>query len=179
MKHVLAIALLCLFAAPAARAQAPSTQHLAEMKKLDFMVGHWVGDASFLMGPGQRQTFSMDEVVASKLGGALLAVEGIGKTKPADGSQPRVIHHAFGVLFYDASANRFTMRAYKSNGLFVDVDPKVGDRVVEWSYTDPRLGQVRYTMKLTERGEWHEIGEASRDGSTWSKFFEATLRKVE
>jgi hypothetical protein len=179
MKHVLAVALLCLFAAPSAPAQAPSTQHLTEMKKLDFMIGHWVGEASYLTGPTQRQTFSMDEVVSAKLGGSLLAVEGIGKTKPADGSQPRVIHNALGVLFYDAAANRFTMRAYKSNGLFVDVEPKVGDRVVEWSFTDPRLGQVHYTMKLTERGEWYEVGESSRDGATWSRFFEATLRKVE
>ena len=64
-------------------------------------------------------------------------------------------------------------------GLFVDVEPKVGDRGVAWSFEDPRLGRIRYTMRLTERGEWHEVGESSRDGSTWSTFFEATLRKVE
>jgi hypothetical protein len=179
MKHVLAVVVLALVAPSIARAQAPATNHLAEMKKLEFMTGHWVGEASFQTGPGQRQTFSMDEVVQWELGGALLAVKGIGKTKPAAGAESRVIHNAFGAIFYNVATGRFTMRAYKSTGFFVDVEPKVGDRVVEWAYTDPRLGQVRYTMKLTERGEWHEVGEASRDGATWSTFFEATLRRVE
>jgi len=175
MKHVLAVALL-LLSPVVVRAQ---ERHLAEMKRLDFMIGHWVGEASFQTGPDRRQLFAMDEVVATKLGGALLAVEGLGTTKPTDGSAPRVIHNAFGVIFYDAAANRFTMRAHKSNGLFVDVEPKVGERSVEWNFAAPRLGQVRYKMQLTERGEWHEVGEASRDGATWSRFFEATLRKTE
>jgi hypothetical protein len=169
--------LAALACAGAARAQGPAAPNLAEMKKLDFMIGRWSGDATFQMGPGQQATFSMDEVVEAKLGGALLVVEGIGRTKPAAGGEGRVVHHAFGIVSYDSAANRFAMRAYKSNGLYVDAEPKVGDRTIEWAFSDPRLGQVRYAMRLTERGEWHEVGESSRDGSTWTKFFEATLRK--
>jgi hypothetical protein len=179
MKQILATVLIVLACAAGARAQGPAAPHIAEMKKVEFMTGHWVGEASFQMGPGQRNVFSMDEVVESKLGGALLVVEGIGKTKPPAGVEPRVIHHAFGIVSYDAATNRFAMRAYKSNGLFVDVEPKVGDRTIEWSFLDPRLGQVRYAMKLNERGEWFEVGESSKDGATWTRFFEATLRRTD
>lgn len=43
--------------------------------------------------------------------------------------------------------------------------------------TPPRGGTIRYTMDLTDAGEWHEIGERSSDGTKWEKFFEMTLRK--
>jgi hypothetical protein len=35
----------------------------------------------------------------------------------------------------------------------------------------------RFTITLTPAGEWWEIGEFSRDGTTWTKFFEMTLKK--
>jgi hypothetical protein len=33
-------------------------------------------------------------------------------------------------------------------------------------------------MTLTEKGEWHEVGEYSLDGKAWTKFIEMTLTRV-
>jgi hypothetical protein len=169
--RVLAAVLVALVGASGATAQEP--KHVAEMKRLDFLVGRWQGEARYQMGPGQQQTVSQTEIVETKLGGAVLAVEGIGK---AGGE--RVVHHAFAVLAYDAKAGRFTLRAHKADGSVIDVEPQVGDRTLVWGFPDPRAGQIRYTVRLTERGEWHEVGEASRDGATWHKFMEMTLARV-
>jgi hypothetical protein len=32
---------------------------------------------------------------------------------------------------------------------------------------------------VTEKGEWNEVGEFSRDGEKWMQFFEMTLTKVQ
>jgi hypothetical protein len=92
------------------------------------------------------------------------------------------VHHAFAVVSYDVDAKRFTMRAFKGEGRMVDPELKIGDRSIVWSFEDPRVGRMRYTMTLNERGdargEWFEIGESTRDGAAWTRFFEATLRKV-
>ena len=41
----------------------------------------------------------------------------------------------------------------------------------------PPTGRVRFTIALTPAGEWSEIGEYSRDGTAWAKFFAMTLKK--
>ena len=46
-----------------------------------------------------------------------------------------------------------------------------------WGFAVPQAGRVRFTITLTQAGEWWEIGEFSRDGATWAKFFEMTLKK--
>jgi hypothetical protein len=36
---------------------------------------------------------------------------------------------------------------------------------------------VRFTMNLTDAGQWHEIGEFSMDGATWRQFLDFTLTR--
>ena len=52
-----------------------------------------------------------------------------------------------------------------------------GPNKAVWTMTIPQ-GTMRYTISLTEKGEWFEVGEYSRDGEKWSKFLEMTLSKV-
>lgn len=179
MKHVYVLAaavLVALGGAAGARAQEP--KHLAEMEKLAFLAGDWEGEARYRTGPGQPQTVSQRETAERRLGGTVLVVEGIGTTRPAGGEGARVVHHAFAVLSYDAGAGRFMVRAYKADGQTIDAEATVGDRTLAWGFQDPRAGRIRYTVTLTERGEWHEVGEATRDGAVWHKFMEMTLSRV-
>lgn len=44
--------------------------------------------------------------------------------------------------------------------------------------TAPQGGDIRFTITLTEKDEWHEAGEFSRDGKNWIEFFEMTLQRV-
>jgi hypothetical protein len=41
----------------------------------------------------------------------------------------------------------------------------------------PPRGQMRYTIKHNEKGEWFEVGEMTQDRQTWHKFFEMTLER--
>ena len=37
---------------------------------------------------------------------------------------------------------------------------------------------ISYRLGLDQDGDWHEVGEGSRDGETWFPFFEMKLRKA-
>ena len=70
------------------------------------------------------------------------------------------------------------MRAYRADGQFIDAWIKPGEGGLTWSFDIPGMGTMRYTMRINEKGQWHEIGEMSRDsGTTWNQFFEMTLDK--
>jgi hypothetical protein len=34
-----------------------------------------------------------------------------------------------------------------------------------------------FTIKRTDKDEWHEMGETSRDGKSWHQFFEMVLHR--
>ncbi len=50
------------------------------------------------------------------------------------------------------------------------------DGAFVWSMTHPQAGRVRYTIRV-DAGRWHEVGESSRDGISWSRFFEMGLAR--
>ena len=39
-------------------------------------------------------------------------------------------------------------------------------------------GVRRFIIGINQKGQWHEIGEFSRDGENWYQFFEMSLDKV-
>ena len=51
------------------------------MKKLEFLVGDWSGEATVLRGPGQFVELAQTESVQFKLDGLVLVIEGTGRTK--------------------------------------------------------------------------------------------------
>lgn len=155
-------------------AQAPdpaATQ--AGIAKLDFMVGRWQGTAWQQRGSERIQT-QMLEVVERKLGGAVLLVEGRG-TIPVPGAEERVVHHALGVISFDPGSGRYTLRSYIATGQSGDFALTLIDGGVQWSREVPG-GRVRNTARYT-KDEWHEIGEFSRDGTTWMQVMEMRLKR--
>ena len=146
---------------------------LGEMKKLDWLVGSWQGSGWMQMGPQGRREFTINETVQSKLGGLVLLIEGLGKSK-ADGS---VVHTALAFVSYDEQAKTFRWRAFTAEGRQTDAEAKAGANVLEWGMQLSPRGQIRYTIKLNQRGEWFEVGEMSQDGQTWQKFLEMTLHR--
>lgn len=160
------------------QAQVPASLQLAEMKKLDFLVGQWKGDGWIEFAPGQRRTFTQTETVQSKLSGLVLLIEGLGKGKTSGSEQEVTVHNALGVVSYDNQAKLFRWRAYQADGRSVDTEAKVTDRSLEWGFGNAQMGNIRFTIQLTEAGQWFEIGEVSRDGKNWKKFFEMTLQRL-
>ncbi|HLJ85690.1 MAG TPA: DUF1579 family protein [Candidatus Angelobacter sp.] len=169
--------LLCLFSASSwAQPGAPGTANqLAEMKKLDFLLGSWKGSGYFEFGPGKRKTFTETENIQKKLGGLVLFIEGEGL---AGGEKPTPIHSALALVSYDEQSKNFKWYAYRAGSGALDTTAKVGDNTLEWGFADPHAGNIRFVIKLNEKGQWFETGEASRDGATWQKFFEMTLDRV-
>jgi hypothetical protein len=155
---------------------APAAQRAA-MKKLDFLVGQWKGEGWVEFGPGQKRTFQGTEVVDRKLDGLLLAVEGLHRGRVGD--KEVVVHNAFALVSYDDKAGRYRFQAFTGRGNYEDAEAKVSEGQLVWGMKVPQFGEVRYTIKLDDKGRWFETGEVSRDGKTWQQFFEMTLRRVE
>ncbi len=175
--RVLLVMLLGLV--PSALAQGPppgtAAAEIAEIKKLEFMVGRWQGEG-WMEGPGGRTPFRGGEHVQSKLGGRILLVEGLFKGATPSGEEITV-HETLAVISYDTQAKTYRLRTYVARGGTGDHQLKLtGDRAWEWGFT-AGPATIRFTMKLTEAGEWFEIGERSTDGQTWHQFFEMKLKK--
>lgn len=161
-------------AAGTVHAQAPDPAAAqAAISRLDFMVGRWRGPAWQLRGNDRVQT-QMLEVVERKLGGAVLLVEGRG-TVPVSGAEDRVVHHALGVISFDAASGQYTLRSYIATGQSGDFVLTPIEGGVLWTREVPG-GRIRNTARYT-KDEWHEVGEFSRDGIIWTQVMELRLRR--
>jgi len=170
--------LFLLWSLPVAlSAQTPVSILREEMKKLDYMVGQWQGTGWISRGAG-RQTFAGTETVQRKLGGVALLVEGNFKGKLPGAAQDTTVHETLAVISYDDKAKRYRFQTYLATGSTGDHELAITEDGWQWGMQTPR-GNVRYTFKLTEKGEWFEIGEFSQDGTSWQKFFEMTLQRMQ
>lgn len=161
------------------RAAAPGVAAQKEaMKKIEWLAGDWEGTAKFDSGRGGGEdtwmTIRQSEAVKMKLSGRVMLIEGTGRVKA--GEEDRVVFEALATVSYDPESQSFKMRAFGPEGA-VDPSFEVGDKTVIWGFTT-RMGKVKYTIKLDEKGRWVEVGERSGDdGKTWKKFIELTLER--
>jgi hypothetical protein len=178
MKAIIPLLFLCLLSSSGFSQNTESTQ-LTEMKKLSFLVGQWKGNGYFEYAPAQQRPFTETENVQMKLGGLMIIFEGSGQSKTANGEEVTV-HSALGLARYDDQSKTFRWQAYRADrGTLSTIDTKaeVGNQSLQWGYQDAH-GQVRFSIKLDEKGEWFEIGEISSDGQAWRKFMEMTLQRL-
>ncbi len=172
---------VCLTLLPlTARAQAPGPpppEQLAAMKKLEWLVGQWKGEAVIEIGQGRQRTITQYEHVQIKQGGLLYLVEGKGTVRPDGQDQETTVFEALAVLSYDDMAKRYRWQAH-TGGRYAEVQAEVGEKRIVWRLPRTTQGDVRYTITQTPAGEWHELGERSQDGATWTKFIELRLKKV-
>lgn len=177
-KVIIPLLLLSLVSLPLA-AQDLKAQREA-MKKMDFMVGKWKGEGWVEMPGAKRETFTQTEHVQKRLDGLALLVEGHG-TAPGPGKDEEITtFRAIALLSYDEEKGSYRFASSTSQGRHGNNEGRLVDGGWEWFYPVPQVnGRVRYTIKLTDKGEWHEVGEFSRDEKTWRKFHEMTLKKVE
>jgi hypothetical protein len=157
-----------------AQASSPLDPNLANAA---FLLGKWEGAGWIEFVPGRRSEFRQFESISAKLGGGAIVIEGLGTRKGADGADT-VTHEAIGILTYDANQKKPQMRDYRSGGQFVDADVRLEPNKLTWQFQLQGIGMTRYTIVLDHKGQWLEIGEMSKDGSEWRKFFETTLVRV-
>jgi len=163
------IVLLAAFAGISAQ-ENTAEQQRSEVKKLESMVGQWKGSGWIQRGQ-TRETFTGTENVQRKLDGLAILVEGR-FTNP----EGKVIHETLAALAFDTKARIYKFRTYLASGMSGEHDFKLTADGYEWGFESP-MGTIRYTIK-TANDVWLEIGEFSKDGKTWVKFFEMKLDKV-
>ena len=180
MKSSLWCAVAVLVAASSASAQPPAAgPHKAEMKKLDYLAGKWKGTAKITQGPKGEVTVTQTEDVQYRLDGVVMLVEGVGRGKLPGKDEDGVVFNALGVISYDAAAKKHKIKAYRAEGQSVDADITLTEKGFVWGFKEPTRGvEVKYTLTITPKGEWHEVGEYTLDGKAWTKFIEMTLTRV-
>lgn len=157
-----------------AQTSGPPAAALHEMAKLKFLVGSWRGSGWMEYAPGRKQPFNSSEQVDLKLDGLLLLIEGIHQVSLSAEKRELKVHHALAMITYDATRKDYVVRASKTTGESVDARGQFKDGAFIWGFQDPRLGHLRFTIRLTD-GKWQEVGERSADGKTWTKYLEMNL----
>jgi hypothetical protein len=94
----------------------------AAMKKLDFLLGTWAGEARIVRGPGEMVEMMQTEEAQYKLDGLVLTIEGVGRTK----SEGKAVLQAFGIISYDDESEKYYMRAF-NDGRFLEPEVKLLD----------------------------------------------------
>jgi hypothetical protein len=143
------------------------------LKKLDFLVGKWSGEARVLRGPGETLELIQTEEAQYKLDGLILIIEGIGKTK-ADG---KVALQALGIVSYDDEAGTYRMRAY-NDGRYLETDLKLSEngKGITWGFA---LGEIKTSsvLRINEKGEWTELTEIAVGSQPARKLMELTVSR--
>lgn len=125
------------------------------MKKLDFLVGKWMGEARISRGAGETTELVQTEEAGFKLDGLILVIEGIGRAK-SDGTP---VLQAFGVISHEDETQTYRMRAF-NDGRFLETEVKLseGHTGMTWGFA---LGEIKTksVMRINEKDEWTELHE--------------------
>jgi hypothetical protein len=138
------------------------------MKKLDFLVGKWSGEARVFRVPTQAVELIQTEEAYYKLDGLILIIEGVGRNR-SDGN---VALQALGVVSYDDEAGAYRMRAY-NDGRYMETELKLSEsgESISWGFA---LGEVKTSsvLRVNEKGQWTELTELSIGSQPARKFME-------
>ncbi len=141
------------------------------MKKLDFLIGEWTGEARLLRGPGEPVLLTQTEEAQYKLDGLILLIEGVGRTK-TDG---KLVLQALGIGSYDDESGTYRMRAF-NDGRFLETEVKLLDngKGITWGFT---VGEIKTNsvMRINEKGDWTELHEITIGSTPPRKFMELTV----
>ncbi len=146
----------------------------AAMKKLEFLVGEWVGEASVLRGPGQFVELVQTESARFRLDGLLLEIEGVGRAKSGGGA----VLQALGLICFDDAAGAYRMRAF-NDGRWLESEVVMveGERSISWGFA---VGEIRTktVLRMNEEGEWTEFGELTIGERGPMKMMDLRVRRV-
>ncbi|SRR5579871_1325044 len=170
--HIAAAAILLLFAAQTVRTPDIEAQRAA-MKKLSFLIGEWSGEASVLRGPGTIVEINRTQVAQYKLGGLVLMIEGVGRTK----SDNKPSLQALGFISYDDAVGTYRMRAF-NDGRWLESDVKLLDdgKSLSWGFA---LGDIhtQSTLRINDQGEWTEHADIVIGARPPQKLMDLVVRR--
>ena len=163
----------------AAAGQVPSSTQVAEMGKLDFLIGEWKGQGwEFKLDGSRANSFSQKTNVQAREGDATLRIKDERAFKPLKGTMGRSKLDA--IISYDETVKLYHWRGKNSKSI---LEAKLlSDRTFHYGMpfsitVEPRDGYRRTTIEVNENGEWHETLEVWVRGK-WYKFEESILKKA-
>jgi beta-N-acetylglucosaminidase len=160
------------------QAQNDSIKNLVTLEKLDFMIGEWEG-TGWMMTRSGKENAKIIEKVEYKLEKGIMVVEGLGTKIDSITNEKKIVHNAFGIVFFDSKTNYLTIDAYKNGESTQSKIEFIKDKIIQWNMEIPNQGKVRFTVDFSTEKKWVEIGEFSRDGENWMKFLDLNLDKIE
>jgi hypothetical protein len=179
MKTIQLPVLLAVILSPPQMAQQPRSPDVeaqrAAMKKLDFLVGRWTGDARISREAGDTTELVQTEEAGYKLDGLILLIEGTGRRK-SDGAP---VLQALGVVTYDDEHKTYRMRAF-NDGRFLETEVKLLEdgKGMTWGFA---LGEIKTNsvMRINEKGEWTETHEISINSQPSRRLMEVAVHRRE
>ena len=168
MKFLISCIALCIpCAAQVSRVPDLEAQRAA-MKKLDFVIGKWTGEARLFRGPGEPLVLIQTEEAQYKLDGLVLVIEGVGRTK----ADSKLTLQALGIISYNDESGTYHMRAF-NDGRFLETDMGLLDhgKGITWGFA---FGQIRTSsvMRVTAGGDWTELTEIAIGSEPPRKYME-------
>jgi hypothetical protein len=122
--------------------QQPHTPDLyaqrAAMKKLEFLVGKWTGEARMMRAQGEPLVMIQTEEAQYRLDGLILSIEGVGRANGKPALQ------AFGIISFDDEIGTYRMRAY-NDGRFLETEVKLIDKGFTWGFA---LGTEQHEITI-------------------------------
>ncbi len=138
-----------------------------EMKKLDFLIGEWVGSGWMYGQDRVKYEFDQTENIIYKLDSTVILIEGIGK------SNGKLVHHALAMISYNKADKNYDFQSFLANGLKGSYKAEIKDGQLYWYPTS----NTQYIIWLDKSGRWVEKGEY-KAGDQWFQFLEMTLTKT-
>jgi hypothetical protein len=142
------------------------------MAKLKFL-GQWKGEGWIVVPQRGRVQFVSEETVHEKLGGSAMLIEGLHR----DAKTHAVVHHALGLLSWDAGAREYRMATALDFGRGGYFPGRLEGNRFTWTLERPGGPRSRYVITV-EGDRWTEVGERSTDGTAWEVFFHMELTRV-
>ena len=142
------------------------------LKKLDFLVGKWTGEARLRHGPSEPIELLQTEEAQYKLGGLILVIEGVGRAKSS--GQPLL--QAFGIISYDDESRMYRMRAF-NDGRFLEAEVRLLEegKGITWGFALQRIS-THSVLRINMSGEWTEIAEITTGSEPPKKLLELIVR---
>ncbi len=141
------------------------------MKKLEFLVGSWSGEAKRLIGAGAPLV--QTEEARLKLDGLILTIEGVGRASDSG----KLMLQALAIISYDDIGQTYHMRAF-NDGRWLETDVKLDEdgKGITWGF-ELGMAKTESRLKLNAKGEWTEATDLIIGTQPARRFMDLTVRR--
>ncbi|MBN2559824.1 MAG: hypothetical protein JXQ75_02700 [Phycisphaerae bacterium] len=159
----------------------PDSTHIDAMKKLGLMLGEWKGQGWIEQNSGERNDFLASISVKKELEGVVLFLDVRFTVMIPNEKSEIVVHRGFDIISYDKRAEAYRVHGFDINGQFGSGTAQIVNGVFRISMKEEG-NEVRFwrsNIDVSKNGVWHDITEESKDGKSWKKSSEITMKRVE